>query len=430
MRSPMWKSTKRRALKEKLGALFKTYWFAIAANIFYLVTCTVLATIQLSGTPLLGTGLNDFSEYYYAAQVFVSNPVKIYDQTYLWNTYHAYPFRYFPTVLLVLFFPFTGLPLPVANVVFSILSFSVNLANVLLVQAIILKLMKDPSKKFLIQCIAGFIAAPFFVDCYFEGQISCILALMLLLSLYFYLSGREFLGSLCLGLSLFVKPVPFFQIFFILFAALAAKDVQLLVKRAFAIILPLIPDALFFLFTPGLLSGFINLNFVQFERTSASNSASFSNFLLSLLHLPSSYISMGCLGVMLVIGILVLWKLKSQESRIMFAFIYGMLAYYVTQIDIWANQFPFLYPFLILAATYISTQKGQKWFYSLCLGYALAGEALVVYFTNADAIIPIIPVIAGLLLALVIYITWAIYRADQLAMDNFDSWATMLPYNS
>src|SRR5690606_348950 len=95
----------------------------------------------------------------------------------------------------------------------------------------------------------------FWADFFIVGQVSSILSIILLLSLKYYLEGMEKKGSFLIGFSLFVKPISFLVIFFILI-----KDPKKIIKNIFYIILPLIPDAVFFIIRPKMLESFLISN--------------------------------------------------------------------------------------------------------------------------------------------------------------------------
>ena len=402
-----------QTLKAKFVALLREYPIAIPVNTALMVISVILGGIQLTNLSVFGDKLNDFASYYYTAQVLVQNPLKIYDSAYLATTYNIYAFRYFPTVLLVVFYPLTAFNNVVAAyITFSIISYCINLASVLLLMAIIQKIGKPHDKSLVILCIATFFVLPSFVDCYALGQISCIVAFVLLLSLYFYISGREFLGSLCLGFTLFLKPISFFQIFFVLLIAFTAADMKLFLKRGIGIVLPLVPDALWFLFTPGLLTGFINVNFMDTARTVPGPSLSFSNIFVSF-GTPSFYATVGCAAAALVAGVFILSKLKLREDKLLFAFIFGMLAFFIAESDVWTNQIPTLYPFLIIAAIYCDSPKAKKWFYALFLFYPAAGELLELFFISPAAIVPVVPIVSIACLLLTIGVANMIYRSGR-----------------
>ncbi len=407
-----------KAFKEKLIEFLKSYRISIPANAIYLIICLIITSMHLSGNYILGDHhLNDFSVYYYAAQELFKNPARIYDELYLEATYNVYAFRYFPAMLAYIFYPLTALPLVPAYALFTVLSYILNLANVYLVMAILRKFAKNFNQKVIEIFAAAMLVLPFWVDFYVAGQISCLLVFVLLLSMHFYLKGREVLGSLLLGISLVLKPITFFQIIFILVSALLAKDIKSVIKRGIFILIPLIPDALLFLGIDGLLEGFLQINFAT--TSPAIFSVSFANFFVSVLNLHFRWVFFTCLGVSVFIGILILRKIKNPQDRILFAFIFGTFGYFLTQIDIWTNQFPLVFPFLILAAGFLPKYIDQKRFFILYLIYPAAAQFYNLYFAFSNiaegnaAIMPFIPIVSFSLLLLVAYYAWMMYSSDK-----------------
>ncbi len=400
----------RISFKEKILAFLKSYRIATPGNAIYMIICVIFTSTQLRGPPFLfGDNLNDFSAYYYAALELFQNPVNIYNEAYFASKF-LFVFRYFPAMLVIIFYPLTALDLIPAYVLFSVISYILNLVNVYLVVAIIRKFAKNFNQKIIELFVASMLVLPFWIDFYVQGQISCILVFVLLLSLHFYLKGKEVVGSLLLGFSLVLKPITFFQIIFIIVTALMAKDIKSALKRGLFILIPLIPDAIMFLTIDGLLEGFLYVNFAT--TSPAIFSVSFSNFLVSVLGLYFRWVFFTCLAVSIIAGILILRKIKNPQDRILFSFIFGCFGYFLTQIDIWTNQYPLLFPFLILAAGFLPRYIDQKRFYILYVIYPATAQFYVLYyFYRSNAVIlPFVPIVSLSLLLMVCYYSWMMYR--------------------
>ncbi len=402
----------RESFKEKVVSFLKAYKFATPGNAIYLIVCVIITSTQLRGPPFLfGDNLNDFSTYYYSALELFQNPVNIYNEAYFASKY-LFVFRYFPAVLAMLFYPLTALELIPAYILFSIISYILNLVNVYLVMEILRKLTKNLNQKFIEFCGASLLVLPFWIDFYVQGQISCILAFVLLLSMRYYLKGREVVGSLLLGFSLVLKPITFFQIIFICVSSLLAKDVKSMLKRGIFILIPLIPDALLFLTVDGLLEGFLSVNFAT--TSTAWFSVSFSNFFVSVLGLNFRAVFFTCLAVSIIAGILILRKIKDPQQRILFSFIFGCFGYFLTQIDIWLNQFPIIYPFLFLAIGFLPTYRDQKRFFIFYAIYPLISQFYTLYYFYGNAAIWFfIPVVSFSLFIMVVYYGLAVYRGNR-----------------
>ena len=396
-------------LKTKFIAFVKTYPIFILINAIMVTVVVIISCLSISSILPIGPELNDFAAYYYSAKALVENPARLYDAEWLKLTYNVNAFRYFPT-MAILFLPFTTLPLIAGYILFAIISFIINIVNIFLVWEIIQKVTKKVDQKFLTLCTATYFVLAFHIDLFFQGQVSCLLALMLLLSLYFYLEKRDVLGGIFLGLSLIIKPITFLQIIFILFTTLAAKDGKKMIKRALWIFIPLIPVILWFLLMPSYLDGFVRVNFVDTTRTSVNWSVSFSNFFVSILSTDFNGTFIVCLLASLAVGVIIIWKLKEERDRILFSFIFGILAYFLTMTDIWVLQLPTLFPFLLIGAAFIDTQKRQKQFYALYLLYPCAAEFLGLMAIDPNLIIPVIPIVSFAILLLAILTTGTFYQ--------------------
>jgi len=410
--------------KEKLVNFLRSYRISTPANAVYLIICVILTSIHISGNFIWGDQhLNDFSSYYYAAKELFQNPLHIYDEAYLAATYNVYVFRYFPAMLGIIFYPLTALPLIPAYALFTVMSYFLNLANIYLAIGIIRKFAKGFNQKVIEIFAATMLVLPFWIDFYVSGQISCLLVFVLLLSLRFYLNGREVWGSLLLGLSLVIKPITFFQIIFILVSTLLAKNVKTTIKRGILIMLPLIPDALLFLAVPGLLDGFLRVNFGG--SSPAYFSVSFSNFFVALLKIDFMGVFIACLGGSITVGILMLRKIKDPQQQILFSFVFGIFGYFLTQTDIWTNQLPLLFPFLLIAAGFLPRFVDQKRYFALYVIYPAAAEFFNLYFTYGnDAIIPFIPIVSWSLFLMVGYYILTVYqinRSDLPITSTIDS---------
>ncbi len=414
--------------KDRVLLFLKKYWYGV---LIHITLATVSCILALFFHNLEVLPPNDFAQYYFAAQELFHNPVNVYNPSYLLETYGVNAFRYFPTVLIVFFAPLSVFPLWDAFILFTIINVLICIYSVYLILEIIQSAGMKVDQRFLKVCVTGFLVFPFFFDFYFFGQISSLLGFLLLLSLYFYLKKRELLGSIFLGASLMVKPVPFFQILFLLFATLLSKNYKLLFKRFVFIIIPLVPDALIFLLVPGMLRGFLYVNFGIFgSRSSAGPTGSFSNFFVSEFAIPSSIVMLVCTVGVILLGLLLLRKIAKWEDKLRFSFIFGMLGYFIMQVDAWSSQFPYLYPFIIIALIYLSTEKARKSFLVLYFLYPIATEfftfGLLLALTSVTMMIVIsslllyvvIPVVSFSILFITIILSREIYKKTVLKIDD------------
>ncbi len=314
---------------------------------------------------------NDYQTYYWAGKAFYQNPPLIYDIDYLMATYGAYPYRYFPAFLLLMY-PLLLLPELYSFLTYSALSIIVSIVNIFLVQESIRLVNHGKSNgKFEWLCKLYFFM-PFVYSTMLLGQNANFVAFALVFSLYNFLKRREALGGLFLGFSIVLKPAAFFQIFFVILALARVKDLKLLLKRLFLILIPLIPDILLFLFVRNLFSGFMAVDFGEFQRTGGIPafvlSVSLSNFLIVLFSANSSTVMLVLIVISLAGGLFILAKLKDQQEKLLFSFIYGAAIYFVVQTDVWESQYAYLHLFLIILGT-LGTFRKNKLFLAMYLLY-------------------------------------------------------------
>lgn len=314
---------------------------------------------------------NDYQTYYWAGKAFYQNPPLIYDTDYLMATYGAYPYRYFPAFLLLMY-PLLQLPEIYSFFVYSAFSIMLSIVNIFLVQQSIRLINHGKLNNTFEKLCKFYFFMPFIYSTIVIGQNANFVAFAMIFSLYNFLKKREYLGGVFLGLSMVFKPAAFFQIFFIVIILCRGKDFKLFLKRIFFIVIPLIPDLLLFIFTRNLFSGFIAVDFGEFSRTGGIPafvlSVSLGNFLILLLNANSSTVMIVLMVVFLGGGVFILAKLKDQQAKILFSFIYGVVIYFVIQSDVWETQYAYLYLFLIIIGT-VSTFNKDKLFWIMYLLY-------------------------------------------------------------
>ncbi len=313
----------------------------------------------------------DYETYYWAGKVFYQNPALIYDTEYLMTNYGAYPYRYFPAFLLLMY-PLLLMPQLDSFLVYSAMSIFFSIVNIFLVQESIRIINHGKLNATFEKLCKFYFFLPFLYSTILVGQDSNFVAFALIFSLYNFLKKREALGSVFLGFSMVLKPAAFFQIFFAIIMLLRSKDLKSLVKRVLFIAIPLIPDLLLFLFIRNLFSGFMAVDFGEFQRTGGIPAfilgVSLGNFLIFALNANSSTVMIALILIFIAAGIFILAKLKNQQTQIVFTFTYGTVVYFVIQSDVWETQYAYLYVFLIIIGT-MSTFRKDKLFFVMYLLY-------------------------------------------------------------
>ena len=318
--------------------------------------------------------LNDFSIYYYTSKTFFeSDPTLIYNAEYMFETYSVLAYRYLPAELFV-FYLFVPFGLNIAYVIFSAISYVLNLLSAFFLYRIAKKILKE-GWEVMRKYIIVFFLMTFHFSNYMTGQVSAIIAFCVTASIYFYFSKRIALSSLFIGLSFFFKPI---SAFVIIFSILASSKSHVL-KRIIFIVIPLIPDAILFLTNRGLISGFIKLNFVDLNETSVTPSISFSN-LFNTFGVSSTWVMI--FGIVFLVSS---WFFISKhvKDKGFFAITYGILCHFLIMSAVWDTQVLFLYP--VLAVVYAFYGNGQSFkiyiLYPLTcslFAFAYAGFPLVI----------------------------------------------------
>ena len=319
--------------------------------------------------------LNDFAEYYYTARVFFQEgPTKIYDIAYML----AMQVDSFRSLLAVLgyFYLFTVFQLVPSYVIYSLLALCINLCTMFMTLKTIKVIeglaggqagLVERSRRF----VMAFFVVIYFFEIYMQGQVIVYVALCSVLGLYFFLTRNEIAGSLCLGISIVFKPISIFVVFFLLLD----RDLKRVVRRLLFVIIPLLPDMLIFTLNPVLLENFIAFNTFGFRSLYSFYPAiSFSTLLIEFADLSSLQAMIIALAIALILGLIVLRKMKNAQQKLIFAFLYGIGLYFFVQADVWTSQLLVLYPFLVLSFPFVEHAYKKNALFSFFICYPLVCE--------------------------------------------------------
>lgn len=286
---------------------------------------------------------NDYNIYWQCARIlFGSNlpPETIYDGIYLRSLF-CNDFRYFPS-MLILFYPFSLIDRAVSFAFYTFSSLLLSLYSSYLFREVSISLFPRFAEKINAYAIYIF-TVWFWVDYFMVGQISSLVCVILLLSMKKYIEGKDNIASFLLGVSIFVKPVSLIVVFCILMSS-----PRKFLKRAFFILLPMIPDVILFLFRPTMLESFINASLFY---PSLHNSY-FSRFnittMVVVLGAKSSILLVGGFSCAALIALKHLGTIKDAKMKYVFSFCFGIGIYSIIQVDMWGSQLVYIYPFFAM----------------------------------------------------------------------------------
>jgi hypothetical protein len=301
---------------------------------------------------------NDFAVYYQFSRYFFQGRLpEIYDDALILEA-GTYQFRYLPSFLLVMA-PFAAMnSLVVSYYFFTLVSFVFNLVSVFFIEKIATRI--SPGIKFR-RYVWLFLILFAHLNNYPAGQPNSFVLVCVVLSLHYYLQGKDAIASICLGLSIIMKPVAYAVI---LFMVITSK--KRAIKRAFFALAPLAFDALVFLLFPHLISGFISRNLG--EEPQNMGSQSFINSIIFTFGGDAKILFVVLFAIFAMVGYWKISKTASAENKTILSFSLGILMAFLIQPQLWTFSLVFLYPILILMAALIEKRKlGIYW--RLCVLY-------------------------------------------------------------
>jgi hypothetical protein len=337
----------------------------------------------------------------------------IYDPTYLHDVLGVSPYRYFPAELFV-FSLYAMLDLATAHVAFAATNIFLAILTSFYCARCIILLEKrgkgtshDPGMHFSIEkYVLAYFLLPFQVTSLGMGQISCFVAFFTIAGFHAMLSGNKMMGCLLVGMSIVFKPVAIF----IAILVVLDRKVKVLFKNVAFVLLPLALDIIMFLAVPGLLRGFITLNLSEanLSREALDPSISISYLVSFILQVPAFNVMVVFAGIVLISALWVRSRLRDGQQQVVFGFIFGMIAFFIVQPDIWDTQLVFLYPFLAIAFTFMERPSKHR---SLFISYLLYPfVSMLLIFPELRVLL--LPILASWLLLL-----FMIYLRNQIKGD-------------
>ncbi|MFX0075660.1 MAG: glycosyltransferase 87 family protein, partial [Candidatus Hermodarchaeota archaeon] len=255
-------------------------------------------------------------------------------------------------------------------IIFNLINLILNILISIILYKLILKVRgtdheKDDRRVILYICLF-LIGIPQLFN-YVLGQINLYVTLLILLSLYIFITNSavkyQFLASIILGISIIIKPTTIFMIPFILIIGYDYKKRRITlnfrksVLRLIGIALPLALNILMFLIYPDLLNGFIATNFTGSETVLLNHSFSITKLISNaFLYFGVPPYEMNAtpifLGVLLIIGVLgfMLYVLRRPHTNsLIFGYLFGILIMFLAYFDTWDHHMLQITPLLILA---------------------------------------------------------------------------------
>lgn len=352
--------------------------FASFLNLLYLFTSMFF--FFFLDNPLMNKNNNDFLTYYKAGQIIITDPSNLYD-----ISQYLFPFRYFPLSAYI-FTPFSILGLESAYIVFQIFSFILNIAIIYLIYKIIqiypklnnsnklhydLREFRDAFNKpenesILYHFAILLIMLPQFMN-YFLGQINTLVSFFILYSVFCFIKNGDknnFFGGLILGLGILIKPTLLLLIPFSipLYYSKDTKefnfDFKITFLRLFGTVILLFISSFYFLISPNLLEGFINVNFTGKYATTIGTldinpSFSLTRNLITLFQLTDFNISNFLFFIFTIFLFLVpmlYYFIHSphQTNRLIDGYLIGITITLIVYFDSWPHHLIVLTPFLII----------------------------------------------------------------------------------
>jgi len=358
-----------------------TRFFFISAcviNFCYLILTFFF--FYLLDSPIMNKDNNDFLTFYTAGLIVIKDLSNLYNPS-----KYLFPFRYFP-ISAYIFTPFSMLGFELGYFVFQIFNFLLNIIIIYLIYRIIqlysnlneelnlnykLENFRDlfdkpENNSILYQSAILLIMLPQFMN-YFLGQINTLVSLFILTSVFYFLKEDDksnFIGGLMLGFGILIKPTLILLIPFILplYYSKSTKKIDFQFKTTFirlsgTLILMLI-SSIYFIISPKLLEGFIEVNFTGKYTTTIGNldiNASFSltRNLLTLFQLiefnVNNFILFLIVILLFMLPILIYFVRSSNKTnRLIDGYLIGISIILITYFDSWPHYLIILTPFIIL----------------------------------------------------------------------------------
>jgi len=336
---------------------FKIFRYAVILHSIYFILSLIL-------TLTVFRAQNDFLVYYKVGEVFINDINDLYTADYNW------PFRYFP-ISALFFVPYYLLGFNLGFIVFNIINLILNILICMLLYKIILITKganheSEDSRVIFYLCL--YLMSLPQVFNYILGQINLYIALLLLISLYFFLKHTtlkwNFFASLILGISVIIKPITLFLIPFIIIINfdLDKKKFQIQflksIIRLIGFLIPVSLNIFIFLMYPELLNGFLNVNLTGEDTILINHSFSITklvqNFLIAIgfsqsqlltLQLPIFITTLIIFGG---IGFIFFLIRRIDNYSLIYGYTFGILIMLLGYFDSWDHYLLILTPLLII----------------------------------------------------------------------------------
>ncbi|MFX0041461.1 MAG: glycosyltransferase 87 family protein [Candidatus Hodarchaeota archaeon] len=386
---------------------------------------------------------NDYLTYYNAGLLVIKDLPNLYNPS-----KYLFPFRYFP-ISAYIFTPFSILGFEVGYFVFQIFNFLLNIIIIYLIYKIIqlysnlnkelnlnykLENFKDifikpENNSILYQSAILIIMLPQFMN-YFLGQINTIVSIFILTSVFYFLKEDDmsnFIGGLMLGLGILIKPTLIILIPFILpiYYSKSTKKIDFQFKttiiRLSGTLILLLISGIYFLASPSLLKGFIEVNFTGNYTTFVGDvdiNASFSltRNLITLFQLiefnVSNFIIFFITILLFMIPILIYFVLSSNRTnRLIDGYLIGISVILITYYDSWPHYLVILTPFIVL---FTLINKNFKYYEIIRFVHHFLAILVVISWGIFYITYEFFPFnLCGLILLLVLYFTLIIFYKQQ-----------------
>jgi hypothetical protein len=254
-------------------------------------------------------------------------------------------------------------------IIFNLINLILNLLISVILYKLIIKVRgtdheKDDRRVLLYICLF-LIGVPQIFN-YILGQINLYVTLLILLSLYLFITNldtkHQIIASILLGISIIIKPTTIFMIPFIIIIGYNYEkkkitlDFTKSVLRLIGIFLPLSLNIIMFLMYPNLLNGFITTNFTGSETVLLNHSFSITKLLSNMFlyfgvppnEMNATSIFLGVLIVLGVIGFIIYVLRRPHVNSLVFGYLYGILIMFLAYFDTWDHHILQITPLLIL----------------------------------------------------------------------------------
>ncbi|TXT63582.1 MAG: conserved membrane protein of unknown function [Promethearchaeota archaeon] len=373
-------------LLEEFRNLYQNKWFKLAfyVNCGYLIVAVCLTLFLLRD-------FNDFLVYFQVGGQFLEDISNLYNPlNYKWA------FRYFPLFGLV-FVPFFVVGFDLGFIIAQTLGFFFNIIICIYLLRIFKLIRPDRIEEyyedFIIFISIFLLSVPQFYN-YILGQINLYISLLIIISLFLFLKYEDlkhnFLASILLGFTTILKPITLFIIPFIIMIkiSLETKKIEFNGKttliRLLGVFIPLMVNALFFIFIPGLLEGFIEINLGGANPIDLNHSFSITKLITNFFNFFS--IDFNQIIIILIIftvimgaGLIIYITRKKDKFALLYGYILGILIMLLVYFDSWDHHLLILTPLLIIAIVNISqdSNKSKKYLIPSFLFFSFTDLACV-----------------------------------------------------